>query len=357
MRRLSGLNMAMARARDAKSATGKSIVSQFAEMLRLRLDAGKLMPDEYFGFGLYDDRRFSPAAKREFVGQWAKDAIYRANQSKWRAIGDDKLISHLIFTGLGVPHPTVRAVYHPHRRFPARLLRTPDELAAYLRNEAAYPLFAKPADGGSASSAYLVESYSASADALRLGDGRELPLDRFVADCTRWGAGMLFQDVVEPHAEVRETCGARIATARLYVLNGPSEARLHRAVLRLPTGRNMYDNFQGGASGNLLAALDDAGRITRVVGRRDAGLAEMTHHPDTGQSLIGWQLPGWTAMVTTCLEAAIAFPGLRIQAWDAASTPDGPLFIEMNTRGDLDLVQLAHGRGLIDAGWHAVLRG
>ena len=353
MRQLAGFGTALGRARDAKRETGKPVLRQLAEMLRLRLQHGKLMPDEYFGFGLYDDRRFDGEARRQFVGQWAKDAIYRRNERKWRALGDDKLIAHLVFAGLGLRQPKVVAVHHPHRQFPARLLRTPEELKAWLRSDASYPLFAKPSGGGSASSAYLLDGHDPAGDAMRLGDGRSMPVDDFVRDCVRWKSGMIFQELVLPDADVAAVCGPRVATARLYVLNGNQGAALHRAVLRVPTGRNMYDNFRGGASGNLLAALDDGGRIVRVVRQREGKLVEIDRHPDTGRPLVGWQVPGWDGLVSACLGAAAAFPGLCVQAWDVAIAAGGPMFIEMNTRGDLDLIQLAHGRGIIDAKWQA----
>lgn len=356
MERLSGLAAAFPKARAVKRATGKPVWHQMAEMLRLRLGDGKLMPHEYFDLGLYDDRRFDGEAKRRFVGQWAKDDIYRANEGKWHAIGDDKLVAYLLFAGLGAPYPKVFAVYHPTRSYPARLLRTADDVARYLRS-APYPLFAKPADGGLAWSAYLLRGYDAVTDTLQLGDGRALAVADFVPDCTRWEAGMIFQELIVPHAEVVELCGPRVATTRLYVLNGAEGALLHRAVLRLPTGRNMYDNFKSGKSGNLLAALDDRGRITRVIGPSEAGLGEVDRHPDTGQALVGWQVPNWEHTIATCLTTAAAFPGLRIQAWDVAIAAGGPLFVEMNTRGDLDLIQVVHRKGLVDDRWHAALPG
>jgi len=324
-------------------------------MIRLRFGAGKLMPDEYFEFELYDDRRFDAEAKRRFVGQWAKEAVYRVNERKWRAVGDDKLVAYLIFAGLGAPHPKVLAVHHPTRTYPTRLLRTAGETEAYLRSEAPYPLFAKPADGGLAWSAYLLRGYDPGTDRLELGDGRSIPVVEFVPDCTRWPAGMIFQELIVPHPAVVALCGPRVATMRIYVLNGPGGAGVHRAVIRLPVGRNMYDNFKGGASGNLLAALDDDGRIVRVIGRTGDRLGEIDRHPDTGQPLVGWQVPDWDSAVSVCLATAAAFPGLRVQAWDVAAGDDGPLFVEMNTHGDLDLIQLAHRAGIADDRWRATI--
>ena len=355
MQRLYGLAEALPRARAAKKLTGKPVLRQLSEMIRLRLGRGKLMPDEYFGFELYDDARFDTDAKRHFVGQWAKDGIYRANERKWRAVGDDKLVAYLIIAALGAPHPTVLAVYHPTRNYPARLLRTPDEVAAYLRSEAPYPLFAKPADGGLAWSAYLLRGYDPATDCLRLGNGHSMTVSELVPDCTRGDAGMIFQELIAPHPAIVELCGPHVATMRLCVLNGPGGPTLHRAVFRLPVGGNMYDNFKGGESGNLLAALDDEGRIIRAIGKVGSGLQEIERHPDTGRALRGWQVPDWDRAVRTCLATAAALPGLRIQAWDVAPTPDGPTFVEVNTHGDFDLLQIAHRTGIIDERWQGAL--
>ena len=355
MQRFAGVDTALSRARDVKRATGKPILHQLMEMLRLRLRNGKLMPNEYFDFELYDDRRFDTDAKHRFIGQWAKNAVYRVNQGAWRATGDDKLITYLLLSALGAPYPKVLAVYHPTRSYPARLLRNSGDLESYLRSDAPYPLFAKPAGGSLAQSAYLVRELDAAADRLLLGDGRSINISDFVEDCTRSTAGTIFQELIVPHPAVVELCGPRVATMRLYVLNGSRGAALHRAVLRLPAGNNMYDNFKGGRSGNLLVALDDEGRIIRAIGKVSDRLGEVDRHPDTGMPILGWQVPDWAAATSTCLATAAAFPGLRIQAWDVALAPPRPTLVEMNTHGDLDLIQIAHRVGIADERWSATL--
>ena len=48
------------------------------------------------------------------------------------------------------------------------------------------------------------------------------------------------------------------------------------------------------------------------------------------------------------LDAARSFAPFRLQAWDVAVCPDGPLLVELNNGGDFDLPQLATDRGLMD---------
>jgi len=64
-------------------------------------------------------------------------------------------------------------------------------------------------------------------------------------------------------------------------------------------------------------------------------------------SLTGMRVPRWAQAVELCLDAATAFPGIRTQSWDVALTAAGPVLLELNFGGDLNLHQLAHRRGML----------
>lgn len=40
--------------------------------------------------------------------------------------------------------------------------------------------------------------------------------------------------------------------------------------------------------------------------------------------------------------------GIRTQSWDIALAAEGPVILEVNYGGDLNLAQLAHGTGVLD---------
>lgn len=44
------------------------------------------------------------------------------------------------------------------------------------------------------------------------------------------------------------------------------------------------------------------------------------------------------------------FAGIRTQSWGVALSDQGPGFLELNFRADLDLAQLADGKGVLDHG-------
>ena len=107
----------------------------------------------------------------------------------------------------------------------------------------------------------------------------------------------------------------------------------------------------------MLGAVDaENGRIGRVVSGVGEDMALHDTHPDTGAALAGLALPDWAAAKALCVTAACAFPGVRTQSWDVALTPAGPVLLEFNFGGDLNLHQLAHRRGALTDRYAAHLR-
>jgi hypothetical protein len=72
------------------------------------------------------------------------------------------------------------------------------------------------------------------------------------------------------------------------------------------------------------------------------------NHPTTGLPLRGFQVPCYHEAVELTLRASRAFIGLKMQAWDVAITPEGPVPLEVNEVGSVFLPQIADQRGLDD---------
>jgi hypothetical protein len=251
--------------------------------------------------------------------------------------------------------PATRAVYHPTRRFgAAAALSNPAALAAHLRAGMSYPCFAKPATGIRSVGVAALEAYDAAADRLILKGGQALAIEPFVDELERYlPDGYLFQEMLRPHPELEATVGPRLSTVRLIVLLEDSGPAILHALCKIPVGDNPADNFW--RPGNLLPALDAEGRITRVQQGTGPERCEPESHPDTGGGLRDLTIPDWPALTALALQAATAFPGLRMQAWDIAPTDRGPVLVEVNIGGDFNLPQLAHRRGLMDDRFRAFL--
>ena len=70
--------------------------------------------------------------------------------------------------------------------------------------------------------------------------------------------------------------------------------------------------------------------------------------PTTDKLLLGMTLPDWARAVDLVHSASKHFPGLRLQNWDVALCPEGPVLLELNTESELAVPQAISGRGLMD---------
>lgn len=329
---------------------GKSLASQIVEIARLTFGPGKLSPEEYFCYRLYDDSRYGPGDKRRFAGEASQGRISEiCCHLFWMVAAHDKLLASAALRSLGFPVPRTVAVYHPSRAYGAvPVLRTRRELADFLANGMPYPFFSKPIAGMYSLGVAGVAAHDGAAGELVLTDGQRITVERYLDDIEAASdSGYLFQELLHPHDAVRAICGDRLATVRVVVLIEDGVPEIFRTVWKIPTGANMADNFW--RPGNLLAAIDgDSGRIRRVVQGVGPAQVELDAHPNSGAPIRGVVLPDWDRVKELSLAAAATLPRLRLQGWDLALCAGGPVLLEVNVGGDFILPQIATGTGVLD---------
>ena len=336
-----------------KKETGKSITSQFIEALRLRFSRTALSPSEYYEYHLYQNG-ITFDEKRDYLG-WRKSREFDRglNLDSWRACANDKLLFHSLMQGLDFPLPKIRAVYNKDgRQFDGAIsLKDIDSVRRYLQGDAPYPLFVKPIVGSFGRGAIELSGYNQAHDRIDLANGEALRLNDLLQsfDFDPF-EGQLFQDVLKPDPEISRRCGDRICSVRVSIVLDRRRPSVLYAVWKIATGRNMTDNLAGGKVGNLTGWVNpETGVVERVARGMSDHYAEVTHHPDTGECLLGFELPGWKHALELCLGAATALPGLRLQNWDIALCDTGPVILEVNTESDLGPDQLYGRRGFFSA--------
>ncbi|WP_447969907.1 sugar-transfer associated ATP-grasp domain-containing protein [Nitrospira sp. M1] len=351
----------LARARQAKSLSGKGLLAQAIEMARLHRSPGKIGPSEYFDYGLFDDQRFDELAKQEFIG-WSRESFINNtfNKVEWGGLSLDKIVFYTFMEGAGIPYPRIQAIFDMHGRFIKGIptFASQDTLATYLKNQDVYPIFVKPSHGNFGRGAHYLSAYHSEDESVVFANGTQSTLAEFIGSLeTTLSGGQIFQDVFKPHPDLASRCGARSSTMRVVVIITKQGPQLCRAVWKIPTGSNIIDNFQHGRTGNLLASVDvKTGDVYRVIGHgADGEFTEISIHPDTGIDLMPLRIPDWAKAEDLCLTAARLLPGLRLLHFDVAIADTGPLLLEVNFRGNLDLLQHASGKGFLSPEVHRAL--
>src|SRR3990167_4605788 len=337
----------------AKEISGKGYTAQLYEILVLRFSCGKLDPDEYYYYGLHDDERYSLSDKKRFIGQKAISRINDLlNHREWRGVANDKLIFYSIMQGAGLPSPEIYAVYRPMSRFFSAVpsLTNTDSLKVFLRNQIRYPFFAKLVEGAFGTGAVAVKAYDKTTDQFTLFNEDRMSIEELVRTIDSGSAtGYLLQEYLMPHPDIKKICGECLSTVRFNIFLTAEGPSLFHCFWKIPTGRNMTDNFSSGKTGNLLGCVNlETGLVEGVTGGSGFEITEYHDHPDTGEPLLGITLPYWEEMKSLCLKAATMLPGLRLQHWDVAISERGPVLVEGNSFGVFSCHQIAYRKGIYD---------
>lgn len=322
-----------------------------ADLARLCL-MRRFEPMEYFIYGLYR-RELTRADRRAYLSQHESTALNAAlNPPSARTLNrliEDKLLCGLLLERLGVPAPVTRAHVSTHFRLaaPATLV-TRAELAEAFAAPGMLPAFGKPVHASRALGALILRSFDPADGLLTLGDGRRVPAAALAEEMlSAYPDGYLLQELLENAPDLARAVGPTLATVRIVTVQSAGGPRLLYAVLRLPAPNAMHDGVLGGRT--MAALVDtDSGRILRVQDMFRLAGTEIGHHPGTGATLPGLELPGWAEGCAAVLRGHRAFADHGLLGWDVALTARGPVVNEVNCNPLHILYQRAAGSGLLD---------
>jgi len=248
---------------------------------------------------------------------------------------DDKLLTKQLAQSAGIPVPEMLGVvsfHHEMRDLPRLIAGLPEFVL-------------KPTRGAQGNGIVVITEVDAKG--YRKSSGRVLSYDqlRQHVSSTISGVFSLRGDadrcliearvVIDPRFEGISRFG--IPDVRVIVYRGVPVM----AMCRLPTtASDGRANLHQGAIG---AGLDLAsGRIVHAAHRNRS----ITHHVDTGEQIIGFEIPGWEVVLRLAARASdvsgLGYVGVDLVV-DAGR---GPLLLELNARPGL-AIQIAHLEGLL----------
>lgn len=145
----------------------------------------------------------------------------------------------------------------------------------------------------------------------------------------------LFMEKMEP-PEWMPTYQDGLGTLRLFTLDG----RVTGAIVRLPTEDSYpVDNW---SNGGMIAGVDlETGKINQVYTRdQDNEIVETTSHPDTGETVMGVEVPHFDQAVCEVESLTGEFPSARVIGWDLVSYENEIVILEANRNPNLEMMQL-----------------
>lgn len=332
------------------SEAGKSLGGQLKDLMMLSMRGHRLTADEYYLMRLYEDDRLSMDDKRKFVGLQKSRKIWSAlNQiNPWRGMIDNKLVFEQVLRGFGLPTTKTLAIAGGAAKFPKPIgLDDERALKAFFAN-APFPLFGKPLNSNQSLGSTQITAYRSRTNEVELHDGRRVSVGDFFGEISAsYAGGYLFQACLEQHEQLQKMTGSGVATVRLVTLDRGDGPELFRAVIKLTGDGNVADNFW--RKGNLLAPVDaETGQIGPAHSALGIDASIVDTHPVTGAQIAGVELPFWLETVDLAYNTAGLLGDSVLVGFDIAITKQGPVVVEANYDPHLIMLQIAHGKGVLD---------
>ena len=326
---------------QARERTSKRLGRQFIEQVFLGLAEG-VPPRSYYLFGMFEEKNAARAS--EFVHYHENNYLSAPFVSdRDRQVLDDKVRFHELCTHLAIASPPILSCFHADRADGLDELPPVDLIVKPLGGCAGGRIerWEWRGKGVYSNPEGSMKDASTLRDHLR-GLSRDQPF--------------LVQARLENHPILRALSTGGLCTARLVTTRSPGKpSRMAVAVLRMPVGGSVVDNF---STGGIACAIEvGTGVLTgSAVTWAPLSLRRDTH-PDTGHRIDGVSLPDWEDAVQICLRAHNELETCPGIGWDVGFTPQGPTLLEGNLPFGVELAQFVTGKPLLATGFREALLG
>lgn len=254
-------------------------------------------PDDYYQYEFY---KLSPSERNKFITWRRSHKLIQANGADAEAIVEKDKFNQRFDTYL-------------NRDWIDLQTASSETFQAFLKKHGA--AFMKPLGGACGKGIFILNADEFERDGCNIEKYRS-----YIAE-----------EVLHQHEAISRLNPNAVNTLRVLTYRG----EILLAVLKLGTGDSIVDNQHAkGLNGN----VDLETGITNTV-FYDLDYNPYYRHPDTGEMLIGVEIPHWQELKDKVTAAAKELREVPYLGWDVAITPDGIAIIEANEAPGHDLAQ------------------
>lgn len=301
------------------------------------LKKGRLSLNEIIRLGLYKND-LSSEEKKRFIGNahhWP--IIHKACDPSYKAALEDKFLCYKMLQQSSVKQPEILGVIdRTNRTYPGiHKISSLEGLKEFMIS-APKPLFCKENIGIAGFGAFIVQD--ATEKEILLYNRKPMSynecLNHIIQD-TKY----IIQPVIQNH-DFFKPFSSFLATIRLYCFKVSGKAHYSNAVLKLTSDESVVDHFW--RPGNIACDVNPETGEVRTSKKRHNLTIEAC---DIG--IVGKTLPFYDAVLRMTKDIGDILSMLPYYSVDIAITQEGPVCIEINYGGGMDLPQYAARKGFI----------
>lgn len=149
----------------------------------------------------------------------------------------------------------------------------------------------------------------------------------------------VMEELIQQSPEMSVFHPSSINSIRLRVFRFDDRMEVLPSNFRIGRGNSIIDNT---GHGGISAALDENGVVLTAC---DSTGTYYETHPDTGEKIVGFQIPRWGEAIAFANKLCKVVPKVRYVGWDLALTEKGWVVIEGNDKGMFEGIQMPLQKG------------
>ena len=160
--------------------------------------------------------------------------------------------------------------------------------------------------------------------------------------------GFLFQETVEQYPDLNKLTPSCLNTMRIDTfIDSDGKIEVMSGYIQMSISNHHADNISSGGCAVVIDLATGKLKEEGFLSLSKYGVKTLTVHPITNITFENFTIPFFSEAKELVLQAASYMPGLRMDGWDVAIGPSGPILIEGNS--DYDNT----GNDLADGGYRA----
>ena len=160
---------------------------------------------------------------------------------------------------------------------------------------------------------------------VKIIDSREANFSELLSNVK---GSFIIEELIEQVPEMAKFHPSSVNTIRVTTIRLDDEVLIVHPFMRMGQHGNHVDN---GGAGGIMCTIDAV--TGKIIAAADEYGHAFTVHPDSKETIIGFQIPRWDELIATAKELAKVVPENRYTGWDLALTQEGWCMVEANRRG------------------------
>lgn len=298
-------------------------------------------PIDYYRYGFYK-KNLTWDEKSYYVGKRGSRYFpWEVNPIKYVPVLDNKFLFKTLLKGFELPQPKLISVIGQDYE-----INTKEKFYSLMHNVKSDMVF-KPLDGSGGRGVKIIENRG----------GKYYDNNKLFAIEDIWqyvsNDNYLLEERVKQIDSLSSIHPSSLNTIRIITLRD-KDNKYHILIHYLRVGCD-GKNVDNAGQGGIIIFIDDSGSSYYAYNYKK-NLFGMTHHPDTGVSLLNIKIDQFDDIIDLVLRASHKFSFIGTIGWDIALSNDGPLIIEANPFYDALAVQIGDCGSMINSETAKVLR-